>query len=264
MQTPQTLYRLHRAKQALAALHEQGDLQASDDTMHESRTGDASTTASKTATSQRPSKSTLRATVQRIKQQLQESRSAQQAQAHARRMAVLQWAEVVVGTLVAVGSALGEAVRGRRPGQQGVPAFDAIVADEAAQVAIASDVCCKTWRCIHPQALEPASLIPLQFSSPTAPLVLVGDQQQLPATVLSSAALRRGLDQSLFARLQGSLPVTMLQEQHRMHPVIAGFAAGYFYQGMLRNAATVGGQHRSMPYHRFDWCRLENNVVTPL
>lgn len=100
------------------------------------------------------------------------------------------------------------------------------------------------------QALEPASLIPLQFAAPTAPLILVGDPQQLPATVLSSAALRRGLDQSLFVRLQDSLPVTMLREQYRMHPAIAAFPAAHFYSGDLENAAGVLHGCRDAPYHR--------------
>ena len=94
-----------------------------------------------------PSRAALRARVQQLKQQLQEARSAQRAQVQARRLAVLRWAEVVVGTLVSVGSALGEAQRGRRPGQEGVPAFDAVVADEAAQVLFAQKHC-PVWVCM--------------------------------------------------------------------------------------------------------------------
>ena len=52
------------------------------------------------------------------------------------------------------------------------------------------------------QAVEPSALIPLQLLAPRGRLVLVGDPQQLPATVLSRAAERAGLGLSLFERLQ--------------------------------------------------------------
>ena len=45
-------------------------------------------------------------------------------------------------------------------------------------------------------------LIPLQLLAREGRLVLVGDPQQLPATVLSRAAERAGLGTSLFERLQ--------------------------------------------------------------
>ena len=67
------------------------------------------------------------------------------------------------------------------------------------------------------QAGELATLVPLQHGARR--VVLVGDPQQLPATVLSREAKRLGLGRSLFERLQRSAhPVTMLQTQLRMHP----------------------------------------------
>ena len=51
------------------------------------------------------------------------------------------------------------------------------------------------------QALEPSTLIALQLLVPGGRLVLVGDPQQLPATVLSRAAAAASLAQSLFERL---------------------------------------------------------------
>ena len=50
--------------------------------------------------------------------------------------------------------------------------------------------------------MEPAALIPLQMLAPKGSVVLVGDPQQLPATVLSRAARKAGLALSLFERLQ--------------------------------------------------------------
>ncbi len=52
------------------------------------------------------------------------------------------------------------------------------------------------------QALEPSVLIPLQLLGREGRTVLVGDPQQLPATVLSRPAERAGLGLSLFERLQ--------------------------------------------------------------
>ena len=52
------------------------------------------------------------------------------------------------------------------------------------------------------QAVEPAARIPLQMRAPRGAVVLVGDPQQLPATVLSRAAQKAGLPLSLFERLQ--------------------------------------------------------------
>lgn len=52
------------------------------------------------------------------------------------------------------------------------------------------------------QAVEPAALVPLQALAPRGRVVLVGDPEQLPATVRSQAAQRAGLPLSLFERLQ--------------------------------------------------------------
>ena len=63
------------------------------------------------------------------------------------------------------------------------------------------------WTCITnalqaAQALEPASQIAFQLLASNAKVVMVGDSQQLPATVLSKAATASNLTQSLFERLQ--------------------------------------------------------------
>ena len=63
---------------------------------------------------------------------------------------------------------------------------------------------CPTYRFKSPQplqALEPSALIALQLLAPGGRLVLVGDPQQLPATVVSRAAAAAALAQSLFERL---------------------------------------------------------------
>ncbi len=84
------------------------------------------------------------------------------------------------------------------------------------------------------QAIEPLSL--LAFSK--APVVvLAGDPQQLPPTVISPEAAKEGLATSLFERLLadfGDDIKRMLKEQHRMHERIMRFPSDATYGGQLR------------------------------
>jgi len=97
--------------------------------------------------------------------------------------------------------------------------FPFIVIDEAAQV------------------IEPAVLIPLGKGA--VQTVMVGDQCQLPATVLSQEAQGKGLDISMFDRLLSmGMEYTLLSEQYRMHPSISAFPSWRFYRGELKNAVT--------------------------
>ena len=66
--------------------------------------------------------------------------------------------------------------------------------------------------------------------------VLVGDPQQLPATVKSQRGKELQLERSLFERLQkGGCPVKVLSVQYRMHPEIRIFPSNYFYGGRLED-----------------------------
>ena len=69
------------------------------------------------------------------------------------------------------------------------------------------------------QAVEPAALIPLQMLAPRGSVVLVGDPQQLPATVLSRAARKAGLALSLFERLQ-QVHMDPLQLRKAVHHLV--------------------------------------------
>ena len=89
------------------------------------------------------------------------------------------------------------------------------------------------------QALEPATLIPI---SRVSKVVLAGDPFQLPPTVKSNEAARRGFRVTLLERLIEHLPeVNLLTVQYRMHQAIMGFSNEYFYGGQLTAAPAVAG-----------------------
>jgi senataxin len=89
------------------------------------------------------------------------------------------------------------------------------------------------------QAVELSTLIPLRLG--VERLVLIGDPQQLPATVLAKRELLGGnYERSLFERLEKcGVPVHTLDVQYRMHPEISVFPRNIFYQGKLADAAAV-------------------------
>ena len=98
--------------------------------------------------------------------------------------------------------------------------FEVVVIDEAAQ------------------SSEPSTLVALQLGSSHA--ILVGDPQQLPATIFSVSGRNTKYDRSLFQRLEESgHPVHMLNTQYRMHPVISAFPRHIFYDGMLLDGSNV-------------------------
>lgn len=98
--------------------------------------------------------------------------------------------------------------------------FDMIVIDEAAQ------------------ASEVAILPPLSLGATRC--VLVGDPQQLPATVISKAAGSLLYSRSLFERFQqGGCPTMLLSVQYRMHPLIRDFPSRYFYKGRLIDSESI-------------------------
>jgi superfamily I DNA and/or RNA helicase len=103
--------------------------------------------------------------------------------------------------------------------------FDLLVIDEACQ------------------STEPGCWIPLLR---TRRVVLAGDHCQLPPTVLSPEAMRRGFGVSLQERLVAlhGEPITrLLAVQYRMHETIMGFSSREFYGGALEAAEVVRG-HR--------------------
>ncbi|KAI4355924.1 hypothetical protein L6164_004648 [Bauhinia variegata] len=153
------------------------------------------------------------------------------------RKSILREAEIVVTTLSGCGGHLyGVCSETMLSSKFGGPSehtlFDAVVIDEAAQ------------------ALEPASLIPLQLlKSSGTKSIMVGDPKQLPATVLSNIASKYLYECSMFERLQrAGYPVIMLTEQYRMHPEICKFPSMHFYDDKLLNGSQMS--NKSASFHQ--------------
>ncbi|MCS7036506.1 MAG: AAA domain-containing protein [Saprospiraceae bacterium] len=96
------------------------------------------------------------------------------------------------------------------------------------------------------QALEPACWIPIAKCSR---VVLAGDPFQLPPTVKSIEAARKGLNITLIERCISLLPdrVRLLTVQYRMHRAIMDFSNQYFYGGAL--IAHESAAQRSLQKH---------------
>jgi ATP-dependent RNA/DNA helicase IGHMBP2 len=92
--------------------------------------------------------------------------------------------------------------------------YDAVIIDEAGQ------------------AMEPACWIPILK---TQKLILAGDHCQLPPTIKSHEAAKKGLEQTLLEKCVALHPeaVTLLQEQYRMHEHIMQYSSNVFYNNQL-------------------------------
>ncbi len=89
------------------------------------------------------------------------------------------------------------------------------------------------------QSLEPASWIPVVKARK---LILAGDHFQLPPTVKSAEAARKGLSVTLLEKAVALHPeaVVLLEEQYRMNSKIMEYSSRVFYDGKLRAADGVG------------------------
>jgi superfamily I DNA and/or RNA helicase len=88
------------------------------------------------------------------------------------------------------------------------------------------------------QCIEPLAWCIIPFAEK---FVLAGDHLQLPPTVLSLEAARKGLS---FSILEMAFPAVttscLLKVQYRMRAAIAGFSSEYFYNGLLETATYLG------------------------
>lgn len=113
------------------------------------------------------------------------------------------------------------------------------------------------------QSCEAETLIPLMLGVNT--MVLVGDPNQLPATILSQRAKKLGLDQSIFSRMQHvfmsetSNPIIMLDIQYRMTYSISYWPNKYFYDNKLKNAIECRLTFPFQPYRVLCHSSIQNN-----
>lgn len=97
------------------------------------------------------------------------------------------------------------------------------------------------------QALEPASWIPISKSHK---VIMAGDHKQLPPTVKSYEAEKKGLAVSLFEKCIEKLDVDiMLTEQYRMNQSIMQFSSEQFYEGNLIANQAVAEHSLELPEH---------------
>ncbi|CAF3705736.1 unnamed protein product [Adineta steineri] len=109
------------------------------------------------------------------------------------------------------------------------------------------------------QCIEIDNFIPLRLGMNR--IVLVGDPEQLPATILSRRALEAGLNQSLFERLYKLFkydlnnPIRMLNVQYRMHDEICKFPSMHIYRSKLKTDKIINQKRKKFllkPYMVLD------------
>ncbi|XP_028980737.2 probable helicase senataxin [Esox lucius] len=177
---------------------------------------------------------------QALSSELRKTRSAKQVT----QTQVLIDAHVICCTLSTSGSSLLESAF-RRLGHE---PFGCVIVDEAGQ------------------ATETETLIPMLYRCNA--LVLVGDPNQLPPTVISQRAKELNYGQSLMARLVTVLdnsskdnnipsPVIFLSNQYRMHPDICRFPSKHVYHNALKTDNETAERRVNLswpfqPYQVFD------------
>lgn len=129
---------------------------------------------------------------------------------------------------------------------EGVDRFEVVVVDEAAQSvepATLSALRLGSRHCVLVGKLAISLLFRnATVSSDTSLLFvpLIGDPQQLPATIFNVSGRHSKYDRSLFQRLEeAGQPVHMLNQQYRMHPSISHFPRHVFYHGSLKDGPNV-------------------------
>jgi superfamily I DNA and/or RNA helicase len=87
------------------------------------------------------------------------------------------------------------------------------------------------------QGLEPAAWLPIIKSDR---VIFAGDHCQLPPTIKSFDAAKKGLEITLFEKaIKRNHADTMLTEQYRMHQTIMKFSSKHFYKNQLIANKTV-------------------------
>ncbi|CAH1800065.1 unnamed protein product [Owenia fusiformis] len=153
-----------------------------------------------------------------------------------KRDEILQDANIVACTLKFSGQNL-TSLRGSRLGRKH---FTAVIVDEASQTT------------------ELDCLVPLMHGC--SKLILVGDPEQLPVTVLSKKASDHKFGKSLFERLYRQFndpqlakdnPVLMLDTQYRMHRDINRFPSQHFYNSRLHTDRKIAAKRDAFPFQPY-------------
>ncbi|MFK7784281.1 MAG: AAA domain-containing protein [Crocinitomicaceae bacterium] len=140
-----------------------------------------------------------RALMQEVKRIRKEIKDVREYSAHK----CFEAADVVLGTPIGIHNAL-----------KNDASFDVLIMDEAGQ------------------AIEPLAWVVFPFADNW---VLAGDPYQLPPTVLSAEAARKGFDVSILEHcFKQCENIRFLDTQYRMRESIAQFSNDYFYEGKLK------------------------------
>ena len=117
-----------------------------------------------------------------------------------------------------------------------------------------SHACASTKR---RQATEAATLVAVCRGA--RQLCLIGDQCQLPPTLVSRHPVSLRASVPLFSRLRcDGAPLHLLDTQYRMHPAIAQLPADLVYGGGLHTGVDAAERQ---PPHGFPWPRPELPVA---
>ncbi len=111
------------------------------------------------------------------------------------------------------------------------------------------------------QSTEPGCWVPLLRSDK---VVLAGDHQQLPPTVLSAEAAAQGFSVSLMERqigIWGDNVTRLLNVQYRMHRDIMGFSSDQFYDNQLLAHESVA-QHTLADFPQIESSELTREIIT--
>jgi len=98
------------------------------------------------------------------------------------------------------------------------------------------------------QAIDLSTLIPLKYGCRSC--ILVGDPQQLPATIISKKALEFRYETSMMSRfIKDKYPCTLLDIQYRMHPMIREFPSKHFYDDKLKDGENTLSSSYTKVFH---------------
>lgn len=97
------------------------------------------------------------------------------------------------------------------------------------------------------QSVELNNLIP--FEHQPRKVIMVGDQQQLPATTFSENANKTKYSRSMFERfLECGCDKVMLEIQYRMHPSIRAFPSSQFYENRLQDDQSISTRNQDASF----------------